>query len=118
MTLCPSGGKGGFLHFAFVCRAMGDSLIHFTKLSDVEIVEVIKSASAELHKRLQGVPQSPRAGSTGSFERVGYSPGEPSQSTGLKKPWSCGFEYRWCKAACTRQQGHKNHSCFEHRHRR
>ena len=97
---------------------MGDSLINFSKLSDLEIVEIINSASAELHKRLQGVPQSPRAGSTGSFERVGYSPGEPSEQSGLKKPWTCGFECRWCKAACTRKEGHKNHSCFEHRHRR
>ncbi len=101
---------------------MGDSLINFAKLSDSEIVDVIKSASEELQKRLGKAVDSPRAGSTGSYEPIDVTPvgSKAAGSDGkvLLEPLSCGYHCKWCKAACTRQRGHVHHSCYEHRHRR
>ena len=91
---------------------MGD-LLRFSALSDLELVDLIEKASAELKNRLSSSAQSD-AVSVGSYEPVS----EVASSSQLKKPWACGYECRWCPAACTRAQGHKNHSCYEHRHRR
>ena len=91
---------------------MGD-LLNLRALTDLELVSLIEKASVELKNRLaSGVSDSV---SVGSYEQVSEAAGSTSQ---LKKPWACGYECRWCPAACTRAQGHKNHSCYEHRHRR
>ena len=42
----------------------------------------------------------------------------PPVDPALRRPWACGFHCRWCDSACTRAEGHKHHSCWEHRHRR
>ena len=121
--LMPKWWEGGFCPISLLRLAMGDSLINFSKLTDIESVGIIKSASSELQRRLeQTSPVSPRAFSSTSFERVDFTPSEPSDSgvcgqQALKEPWTCGYHCRWCKAACTRQKGHVHHSCFEHRHR-
>ena len=85
-----------------------------SELSDEALVDLIHSATTELHARLA---RAKRSESAGSFEKVD-TPSVSSGSKQLKVPWSCGFQCKWCESACTRHEGHKNHSCYEHRHRR
>ncbi len=87
-----------------------------SELSDTALVDLIHSATTELSLRLAKA-NFKRSESAGSFEKVD-TPSVASGSKPLKVPWSCGFQCKWCECACTRQEGHKNHSCYEHRHRR
>lgn len=91
--------------------------LNLKELSDGALVNLIHSATTELHSRLAKASIN-RVDSAGSFEKVDQ---HSSGSTGirqLKEPWSCGFKCRWCDSAWTRQEGHKHHSCYDHRHRR
>ena len=93
---------------------MGD-LLNLSALSKVELICLIEKASTELRQRLTTSSGASDSFSVASFEPVGESTATGSE---LKKPWTCGYECRWCKAPCTRAEGHKNHSCYNHRHRR
>lgn len=96
-------------------KSHGD--LDLKKLSDEALVDLIHSATTELHSRLAKASIR-RADSAGSFERVDPQSTSSTGDQQLRVPWSCGFQCRWCKSACTRQEGHKNHSCYDHRHRR
>ena len=108
-----SGGRVGPLH-AFVVRQPWGDLLRLSALTDLELINLIEKASAELKGRLASSTQSDTV-SVGSYEPVSECAASTSR---LKKPWTCGYQCKWCPSACTRAEGHKNHSCYEHRHRR
>ena len=98
---------------------MGDKPLG--ELTIIELLNLLDRVSAELRQRQLVYASSfdnQDSFSTGSFERVEPSEQLPLPSRPLRTPWTCGYTCRWCSQACTRKEGHCNHSCYEHRHRR
>ena len=97
---------------------MGDKAL--SDLTIIELLNLLDSVSAELRQRQVAYVRSFELDScsTASFEKV--DPVEPSSSSTrpLLRPWTCGYTCKWCSNPCTRKEGHCNHSCYEHRHRR
>ena len=105
----------GFIRSIVMQNSHGD--LDLKRLSDETLVNLIHGATTELHSRLAKANFN-RSESAGSFEKVDHLPLDSKGGKQLKEPWSCGFKCKWCESACTRHEGHKNHSCYEHRHRR
>ena len=104
------------------CSAMGDTaIIDCSTLTTDQLLVLLQAVSSEVSKRLKLAEEEVASEaytvvdppSTGQSSAPVVSP-----ETGLLQPFRCQFECRWCKSRCTRQEGHKNHSCYEHRHRR
>lgn len=98
---------------------MGDRGAEFPDLSQVStsnLLRWIQLILSELTVRFAetAAPDQP------SSPRIPESQGswEVPSSPGLRSLWRCGFHCRWCDRPCTRAEGHKHHSCYEHRHRR
>ena len=112
----------GTLVFFCAMSTMSAPLLTFdwASLSTEDLLSIFDAIWATLKKRLgNGNPAAssmPDASSTSSFCVV--EDAEQQSRPPLRTPWSCGFRCRWCEEACTRAEGHKHHSCFEHRKRR
>ena len=120
--ICAQGGRGGLPFNLCVSSAMGDAaIIDVSALTTSQLLILLRATVEEASRRLR---TSELDEASDSFSLIDPSP--PSQSsspqvdteTGLLQPFRCPFACRWCQERCTRQPGHKRHSCFEHRHRR
>ena len=97
----------------------GDSppCISWQSYSSGALLQTVQDITKVLQQRLDtpvNVWDSAAGGKGATTEPAASS----STAQGLTRPWTCGFACRWCDNACTRKEGHNNHSCYEHRHRR
>ncbi len=101
---------------------MGDSaIIDVGALTTDQLLVLLRAVVEEASQRLRN---SDLDSAAESFSVIDPTPLSQSSThpvdpeTGLLQPFRCAFACRWCQSRCTRQPGHKHHSCFEHRHRR
>lgn len=114
------GGSGGLFPICFKISAMGDSaIIDCSVLTTPQLLSLFRAVSSEVSKRLS---LSEVDSSSDAFSVIDPTPDSAQSSaasgTGLLQPFRCPFACRWCDERCTRNEGHKHHSCYEHRHRR
>ena len=120
-------GRVGTLFCAFQFSAMGDTgytgrcnsppAISWQSYSSGALLQTVQEITKVLQQFLE-VPASSWDTATDSRAAASAPGPAPGTAPGLTRPWTCGFACRWCDQACTRKEGHNNHSCYEHRHRR
>ena len=115
---------GGFSNFAVLSMSHGKSdiivsdrppCIAWASYSTSALLESIQQITATLKDREERASSSWEVASANSAPETQQT---EEDSQGLKKPWTCGYSCKFCSQACLRREGHKNHSCYEHRHRR
>lgn len=103
--------------------AMGKKLIDtapgisWSQYSTGALLQSIQDIVVELSARDQSVVQPEREPGIGA-ESASAGTSSSTAAPVLKEPWSCGYRCQWCEQPCKRKEGHSNHSCYEHRHRR
>eukprot|EP00435_Cladocopium_sp_Y103_P072763 s1005_g41.t1 len=74
--------------------------------SSAALLETIQEIAAELKSRATAEQGSTRKTSySGGSSAPVAAPTGGLGASGLQRPWSCGFECRWCQAPCARKEG-------------
>ena len=98
---------------------MGDAaIIDCSVLTTNQLLVLFQAVSEEVARRLRDAEDS-----TSEYLFVEPPPSRSSAQSSsaappLLQPFRCPYSCRWCEERCTRREGHKYHSCFDHRRRR
>ena len=108
-------GEVGLSLLWFSELAMGDAaIIDCSVLTTNQLLVLFQAVSEEVARRLRDAEDS-----TSEYLFVEPPPSRSSAQSSsaappLLQPFRCPYSCRWC----TRREGHKYHSCFDHRRRR
>ena len=99
--------------------AMGDAaIIDCSVLTTSQLLTLFKAVSSEVARRLREAESDSASDYSVIDPPTSSASSQPVAAPPLLQPFRCPFACRWCEGQCTRREGHKYHSCFEHRHRR